>query len=59
MNLITQTELARMSKGELHTLFRTVSDGVAALPPGSKERSIALATLQGIQRELATRAPSP
>ena len=59
MKLITQFELARMSKPELQTLFRMVSGKVSTYPQGSMERFNAIASLQNIQRELKMRPPGP
>ena len=57
MKLITQFELARMSKPELQALFRTVSGAAETCSRGSRDRINALASLHNIRRELAMRFP--
>ena len=55
MKLITQFELASMSKPELKALFKAVSGAADTCPHGTRERINALASLQNIRRELAMR----
>ena len=55
MKLITQFELARMSKPELKALFKAVSGAAETCPRGSRECINALGSLQNIRRELAMR----
>lgn len=55
MRLITRTELAGRTEGELSELFREVSLGLARTKPSSPERRNALGTLENINRERAAR----
>lgn len=55
MKLITRFELAAKETQELHPLYRDVFNAVARTNPGSQERRNALASLENISRELATR----
>ena len=55
MKLVTQYELAVKTKPELHGLYREVFDALAQSEPGSAVRRNALASLENIARELASR----
>lgn len=56
MKLITQFELAARSETELHGLYREIFNALVRSHPHSAERRNALASLENIQRELASRA---
>lgn len=58
MKLITRFEAARHSTAELHGLYREAFNALASAPRGSDERRNALASLQNIEAELATRPRS-
>lgn len=53
--VITQSELHSRSESELSALFRKVSQELTGTTPGSTERRNTLASLENIQRALATR----
>lgn len=55
MKLITRFELAAKETSELHALFSTVSQELAASAAHSHTRRNALASQENIQRELAQR----
>lgn len=55
MKLITQFELASMSKPGLRALVKAVSDTSETCPRGTRERINALTSLYNIRRELAMR----
>ncbi|MBX3630768.1 MAG: hypothetical protein KF908_12860 [Nitrosomonas sp.] len=57
MKLITRFELAAKSETELYALLREVFNELARNQPGSYERRNALASIENIQNELASRAP--
>lgn len=60
MRLITGTELAKRSDGELAALFGQVSRELIFTKVGSPERNNALASLENIRRERTARAaPRP
>ena len=59
MKLISRFEAASRSTAELHGLLAEAFNAFAAAPRGSQERRDALATLQNIEDELASRTPSP
>jgi hypothetical protein len=53
MRVWTLNELLRLTRAELFALHRQIADALAALPEGSPERPIGLATLRDIRRVLA------
>jgi hypothetical protein len=53
MRVLSQTELARCTRGELHTLLRRLAGELPDLPEGSPELRNAHANLQSIRRMLA------
>ena len=59
MRLITRFELAAKSKNELYGLHRKVFNELAKSKPRTLERVNALASLENIEHELASRAPCP
>lgn len=58
MKLITRFELATKSETELYALLREVFNELARSESGSHERRNALASIENIQNELSSRAPS-
>lgn len=59
MRLITRFELAAKSKNDLYGLHRKVFNELAKSKPRTLERVNALASLENIENELASRAPCP
>jgi hypothetical protein len=59
MKLITRFELAARSTSELRGLLRQTFDALAGSAPQSADRSNALASLENIQAELASRPDGP
>lgn len=59
MRLITRFELARRSDKELSALFRRVSEALPLTEVGSPQRRNALASLENIRREQASRLLRP
>lgn len=59
MKLITKFELAAKNENELHGLLRMVFNELAKSEPQTLERVNALASLENIENELASRAPCP
>ncbi len=57
MKLITRFELAAKSKTELYALLREVFNELVRSEPDSHERRNALASIENIQNELASRTP--
>ncbi|MCB1936229.1 MAG: hypothetical protein KDF59_09845 [Nitrosomonas sp.] len=57
MKLITRFELAAKSETELYALLREVFNELARSEPDSHERRNALASIENIQNELASRTP--
>jgi len=57
MKLITKFEQAAKSKSELYALLREVFNELAISEPDSHERRNALASLENIEKEIASRAP--
>lgn len=55
MRLISNSELAKRSEGELSALFATVSKKLVRSEQGSPARRNALATLENINRAQAAR----
>ena len=59
MNLITRFELSALKETELRGLMRDVFNALARSEPDSAERRNALASLDNIQAELASRIAAP
>ncbi len=59
MRAYTLTELMSLTRAELFTLHRKITDALALLPEDSSERGTALATLRDIRRVLARREYAP
>lgn len=59
MRLITRFELAAKSTTELRSLHKEVFNAMVRSEPRTLERVNALASLENIEIELASRAPSP
>jgi len=57
MKLVTRFEAASRSTADLHGLLREAFNAFAAAPRGSEERRIALASMEAIEAELASRQP--
>ena len=57
MKLVTRFEAASLSTAQLHGLFREAFNAFAVAPRGSQERRDALASLENIEAELASRMP--
>ena len=57
MKLVTKFELAAKNKNELHALLREVFNELARSEPDTYQRRNALASIESIQSELASRAP--
>tara|TARA_R110001599_G_C12263746_1_gene660629 strand:+ start:808 stop:987 length:180 start_codon:yes stop_codon:yes gene_type:complete len=59
MRLVTKFELAARNENELHTLLREAFNELAKSEPDTYQRRNALASIENIQGELASRAPCP
>lgn len=59
MRLITRFELAAKSEAELRGLLREAFNDLAKSGPHSHERHNALASIENVHNELASRAPHP
>jgi len=59
MRLITNFELAAKNTTELRSLHKEVFNAMARSEPRTLERVNALASLENIEIELASRAPYP
>ncbi|PCI54065.1 MAG: hypothetical protein COB36_11205 [Alphaproteobacteria bacterium] len=59
MKLVTRFELAAKNENELHGLLRMVFNKLAKSEPHTLERLNALASLENIENELASRALCP
>ncbi len=57
MRLVTRFELAAKNENELHALLGNAFNEVAKFKPDSHQRRDALASIENIQNELASRAP--
>ena len=57
MELVTRFELASKSTGELRGLYRDIFNALVGNDETSHERRNALASLENIRAELASRAP--
>ena len=59
MRVLTQTELARCTRGELSALLNSIATSLPALPEGSRELQSAHANLQNIRRALGNKPSGP
>lgn len=59
MKLVTKFELATKNRNELHALLREAFNELARSDPDTYQRRNALASIENIQSELASRAPRP
>ena len=59
MRLITRSELAAKSTTELRSLHKEVSNALVRSEPLTLERVNTLASLENIELEISSRAPSP
>ncbi len=59
MRVLSQTELSRCTKAELHALLCKIAEMLPELPENSQELRTAHANLQAIRRALARPAPAP
>ncbi|MHB0790080.1 hypothetical protein [Bradyrhizobium sp. 5.13L] len=59
MQVLTQTELMRLTRIELYALAARITTELATLPDGSPERETVLTTLRNIRFVLARRDLSP
>lgn len=59
MKLVTQFELAKLNKNELRALLRHAFNELAKSSSDTYQRRNALASIENIQNELSSRAPSP
>ncbi|MES9971854.1 MAG: hypothetical protein ABW092_17600 [Candidatus Thiodiazotropha sp.] len=59
MKLVTRFELAAKPENELHALLREAFNALPASEPETHQRRNALASIENIQNELASRAPCP
>ena len=57
MKLVTRFEAASRSTEQLHGLFREAFNAFSFAPRASQERQDALASLENIEAELASRMP--
>ena len=57
MKLVTRFELAAKKKGELHALLREAFNELARSEPDTHQRRNALASIENIKNELASRMP--
>jgi hypothetical protein len=59
MRVLTQTELARCTRGELSALLNSIATSLPALPEGSRELQCAHANLQNIRRAIGGKPSGP
>lgn len=59
MKLLTKFELAAKNENELYALLREAFNELARSEPGTYQRRNTLASIENIQAELTSRAPSP
>jgi len=59
MRVISQTELSRLTRAQLFSLYTQIRAILADLPQGSPEYEFALRTLNNIKIALFRKAPSP
>ena len=57
MKLVTRFEAASRNTEQLHGLFREAFNAFSVAPRGSQERQNAMASLENIEAELASRMP--
>ncbi|WP_170401482.1 hypothetical protein [Ruegeria arenilitoris] len=57
MKLVSRFQAAALSTAELHGLLRKAFNLAASLPPHSRERDNALASIKTIHAELSSRSP--
>ena len=57
MKLVTRFEVAAENGNELHVLLKEAFNVLAGNEPDSHQRRYALASIENIQNELASRAP--
>lgn len=57
MKLVTRFEAASRSTAQLQGLFREAFNAFSVAPRGSQERQDAMASLENIEAELASRMP--
>jgi len=55
--IIACSELRYLTLDELEALFRTLQIELGRTAPGSRERSIVLASLESVRRAMAARLP--
>jgi len=55
--IIARSELRYLTLDELEALFRTLQIELGRTAPGSRERSIVLASLESVRRAMAARLP--
>ncbi len=59
MKLVTRFELAAKNESELHGYLRQAFNALVKSNPGSYQRQNALASIENIQNELASRPKGP
>ena len=59
MKLVTHFELTTKGESELYALLREAFNNLAKSDPETPDRRNALASLENIQCEIASRAPCP
>ena len=59
MKLITRFQAAALSTANLRGFYREMFNELARSAPNSAERDNALASIENIKAELATRTPGP
>lgn len=59
MKLVTHFELATKDDSELYALLREAFNSLTKSDPETPDRRNALASLENIQREIASRTPYP
>jgi len=59
MRLVTRFELVAKNESELHGYLRNAFNELAKSSPNTYQRRNALASIENIQRALASRAPCP
>lgn len=59
MKMVTRFELAAKNENELYSLLREAFNALARSEPDTYQRRNALASIENIQNEMASRAPCP
>lgn len=59
MKLITRFQLASLSTGELHALYREVFNALVQTDPGTAARRNCLASLDNLEAEIIARKTGP